>query len=312
MIPLLQNLTYYNESNYMNGYLGRDKVWNQQIWGDIDKAVQEEVGRIRVAQKVFPSTVVNNVLPVSRNRVVPFGGGVPVFPSPDEFQPFLEISTEFVLTQAQVDGEDNVHLAPSFAKWAASLIADAEDALLFLGPGSIPGLPPQVNVTNQPLPLGGVPLGVVAEANAYAVTAVDPGDLLGAIALGRAALFARAQPGPYALFLSPTRYAQSFAQPAAGLLLTPGDQIPHVVTGGFYMVNSLDAAAVMFAFPVPPPNADIGILVSLGGEPAKIILGTDAITAFTYTDPLGFYHFRVFERIQMVVRDGRAFQILQF
>jgi hypothetical protein len=313
MIPLLQNLTY-NESNYMNGYLGRDKVWNQQIWSDIDKAVQEEVGRIRVAQKVFPSAVVNNVLPVSGNRVVPVGGVVPVFPSPDEFQPFLEISTEFVLTQAQVDGEDNVHLAPSFARWAASLVADAEDALLFLGPGSIAVLPPQVNVTNQP---GGVPPGFVAEANNYAVTAVNPnppnplGDLLGAIALGRAALFARAQPGPYALFLSPARYAQSFVPPP-NFLLAQGDQIPHVVTGGFYMVNSLDAAAVIFAFPVPPPNADIGILVSLGGEPAKIILGTDAITAFTYTDPLGFYHFRVFERIQMVVRDGRAFQILEF
>ena len=57
----------------MNGNLGRDKVWNQQIWSEIDKAVQEEVGRIRVAQKVFPSTVVNNVLPVCISRTVPFG-----------------------------------------------------------------------------------------------------------------------------------------------------------------------------------------------------------------------------------------------
>jgi hypothetical protein len=53
------------------------------------------------------------------------------------------------------------------------------------------------------------------------------------------------------------------------------------------------------------------ILVSLGGEPTKIILGTDAITAFTHTDALGNYHFRVFERIQMVVQDGRAFQRLR-
>ena len=39
------------------------------------KAVREEVGRVRVAQKVFPSTVVNNVLPVAVNRAVPFGAG---------------------------------------------------------------------------------------------------------------------------------------------------------------------------------------------------------------------------------------------
>src|SRR5262249_2546949 len=117
----------------MNGSLGRDKVWNQQIWSDIDKAVQEEVGRIRVAQKVFPSTVVNNVLPVSASRAVPFGAFAPVFPVADEFQPFFEISTNFVLTQAQVDGEENVHLAPSFARHAASVIANAEDNILFWG-----------------------------------------------------------------------------------------------------------------------------------------------------------------------------------
>ena len=57
---------------------------------------------------------------------------------------------------------------------------------------------------------------------------------------------------------------------------------------------------------------DTGTLVSLGGEPAKIILGSDAMTALTYTGQQGDYHFRVFERIQMVVRDGRAFQTLEF
>ncbi len=307
----------------MNGSLGRDKVWNQQIWSDIDKAVQEEVGRIRVAQKVFPSTVVNNVLPVSTNRVVPFGFLAAPPPSPptpgdDQFQPLFEISTEFVLTQAQVDAEENVHLASSLARVAASTIADAEDAVLFLGPGFVPPIIALtgVTVTNQ----AGVPPGFVAEAGNYPPTTLVPPvvgpppgyDILTAVAAGMAALNGRDQPGPYALFLSPNRYAQTFAQPAQGLLLTPGDQLSHVVTGGFYMVNRLAVTYVGLAFLVPPPFDDIGILVSLGGEPTKIILGTDATTAFTFTDAQGNYHFRVFERIQMVVRDGRAFQILQF
>ncbi|MGB8467084.1 MAG: hypothetical protein WCE49_19215, partial [Terrimicrobiaceae bacterium] len=81
------------------------------------------------------------------------------------------------------------------------------------------------------------------------------------------------------------------------------------VTGGFYMVNSL-AVRRLSELSVQP--ADIGILLSLGGEPTKIILGTDATTAFTSTDAQGNYHFRVFERIQMVVQDGRAFQTLEF
>jgi uncharacterized linocin/CFP29 family protein len=279
----------------MNGSLGRDKVWNQQIWSDIDKAVQEEVGRIRVAQKVFPSTVVNNALPVSTKRIVPVKSLKPG-PTPDEFQPLFEISSNFQLTQAEVDGEEDVHLATSFARSAASVIADAEDTILFLGSG---GIPAAVNVTNQPA----IPPGFVAEAANYKAlppvnksSATDLGDILTAVRNGMAALNGRAQPGPYALFLSPNRYAQAFAQPAQGLLQTPGDQLEHVVTGGFYMVNSL-------------PDS-VGILVSLGGEPTRIILGTDAITAFTYTDANGDYQFRVFERIQMVVRDGRAFQTL--
>jgi len=274
----------------MNGSLGRDKVWNQQIWSDIDKAVQEEVGRIRVAQKVFPSTVVNNVLPVSTKRIVPVGKLMPG-PTPDEFQPFFEISSDFQLTQAEVDGEEDVHLATSFARSAASVIADAEDRILFLGATGAGS----VDVTNKPA----IPPGFVAEAAAYkppTSVATDLSDILTAVRNGMAALNRRAQPGPYALFLSPNRYAEAFAQPAEGMLQTPGDQLEHVLTGGFYMVNSL-------------PD-ETGILVSLGGEPTRIILGTDAITAFTFTDAKGNYQFRVFERIQMVVRDGRAFQTL--
>jgi uncharacterized linocin/CFP29 family protein len=302
----------------MNGSLGRDRVWNDQIWGEIDKAVREEMGRIRVAQKVFPSPVVNNVLPVSTSRAVPPG------PVLDVFQPLFEISRPFLLTQAQVDGEENLRLAASFARSAASQIAAAEDRLLFFGPAGIPGLPAGVTVTNLgPPPV--IPPGFVAEAAAFAAIQVPPlvrpspppvvnvGDLgyiMNAIAAGIAALNGRAQPGPYALFVPPIRFAQIFAPVGPGLLQTPGDQLNHVLTGGLYMVNSL---------PGPPPAVpvggfpqDIGILVSLGGEPAKIILGSDATTAFTYTNVFGNYRFRVFEPIQMVVRDGRAFQTIQF
>jgi uncharacterized linocin/CFP29 family protein len=304
----------------MNGSLGRDKLWNEHIWSEIDKAVREEVGRIRVAQKVFPSPVVNNVLPVSTSRVGPPGFIVPPpGPALDVFQPFFEISTQFVLTQAQVDGEENVRLAASFARLAASQISAAEDALLFFGPAAI--VPPGIAVTNQPAIPPVIPPGFVAEAANYApilvpparpfggppaVVAGDLGYIMTAVAQGIAALSVRAQPGPYALLVPPIRFAQIFAPVGPGLLQTPGDQLNHVVTGGLYMVNSLGAA------PAPPFPGDIGILVSLGGEPAKIILGSDAMTAFTFTNALGNYHFRVFEPIQMVVRDGRAFQTIQF
>jgi uncharacterized linocin/CFP29 family protein len=284
----------------MNGNLGRDRLWNDYIWSEIDKAVQEEVGRIRVAQKVFPSGVVNNVSAVSTTRTVDFGAAAPPAAQlADQFQPFFEISSRFVLTQEQVDGEENIHLGQSRARLAASAVANAEDRILFLGPGAIAGLA-GVNVTNQP----SIPPGFVAEAAQYDAVEVpdaaaggDLGNILAGVADGIVALNGRTQPGPYAVFLPPRRYGQTF-QPPQGQLRSPGDQINHVATGGCYMVNCL--------------QADAGILVSLGGEPAKIILGSDAMTAFTNADEQGNYHFRVFERIQLVVRDGRAFQTLAF
>ena len=220
---------------------------------------------------------------------------VPEDPGIDQFLPFFEISRKFVLTQAQVDGEENTHLAASFARLAASTVARTEDAILFKGkygiPAAVDGKPPAVHVTNQP---DAIPYGFVAEAENFPAVPVK-GKILKAVAEGIAALNKDDQPGPYALFLAPNRYAATFAPAGGGQLLTPGDQIKQIVTGGFYVVNSLD---------------DIGILVSLGGEPVTIILGTEAITAFTHADAQSNYHFRVFERIQMVVRDGRAFQTL--
>ena len=288
----------------MNGTLGRDKVWNDQIWSEIDKAVREEMGRIRVAQKVFPTTVVNNVLPVATARAVAVGQLDPEFPVSDEFRPFFEISTSFRMTHAQVDGEENQRLALAFGRFAACVIAGAEDAILFWGRKAIPSA---IHLTNP----RAIPPGFVAEAQAYppATPIPDPppssppcpadalGDILTGVADAMAALNSRSQPGPFALFLSPKRYAQTFSPTTFGFLQTPGDAIKNVVTGGIYAVNSL--------------TDDKGILASLGGEPAKIVLGTDATTALTYIDEKGTYFFRVFERIQLVVQDGRAFQALE-
>ena len=85
----------------MNGDLGRDKLWTPEIWGEIDKAVLAEAGRVRVAQKVFPSVQAPNAPNVSADvfnaALMRIDEGVT--------RPFLEISVEFTLTQSQVDNE---------------------------------------------------------------------------------------------------------------------------------------------------------------------------------------------------------------
>jgi hypothetical protein len=112
------------------------------------------------------------------------------------------------------------------------------------------------------------------------------------------------QPGPYALFLSPTQYANTFQPIATGSAVTEADRIIPLLAGGFYAANSLTS-------PSSAPD-DIGIVVSLGGEPATIYLGIEATTAFAFISQAGDYNFRVFERIQLVVRDSAAFVTLDF
>jgi uncharacterized linocin/CFP29 family protein len=113
----------------MNGNLGRDKVWNQQIWDDIDHAVRDEMGRIRVAQKVFPSALLPDGEQVPADKL---GSGT-LNIEEGNTKPLVEIWAEFTLSQSQVDSEERLHTARTLARMAATRLAVAEDMLLFQG-----------------------------------------------------------------------------------------------------------------------------------------------------------------------------------
>jgi uncharacterized linocin/CFP29 family protein len=113
----------------MNGNLGRDGVWNQQIWDDIDHAVREETGRIRVVQKVFPCTLLPDGEQVPADKL---GSGM-LNIQEGNTKPLVEIWAEFTLSQSQVDSEARLHTGRTLARMAASRLATAEDMLLFQG-----------------------------------------------------------------------------------------------------------------------------------------------------------------------------------
>jgi uncharacterized linocin/CFP29 family protein len=281
----------------MNGTLGRDKVWNDQIWNDVDKAVREEMGRIRVAQKVFPCTILYNVQAVPVAEVPTADDTPPVLKADDKFLPFIEMSMPFTVTQAQVENEGSMHLGLALARLAARSLAAAEDIFLFLAEANSAAFitilnNKGINLTNT----GAIPDGIVKSAKPFPTGAKD--DIFAALAAGIGLLNTANQPGPYALFLPPRRYADTFQPITAKALATNADRIVPLVPGGFYAVNSL-------------PD-DVGILVSLGGEPTTIYLGTEPTTALAFVNDKGEYKFRVFERIQLVVRDSTAFVTLDF
>jgi uncharacterized linocin/CFP29 family protein len=293
----------------MNGNLGREKLWNPQIWSDIDKAVQEEVGRIRVAQKVFPSTLLPSGQPIptdTRSNRIP---GVLMI-SEGLSRPFVSTEVEFALTQSQVDNEESQHTGRTLARMAANVIAAAEDVLLFQGnpqkekgkahEGFFEALREKnflVTIENaESLKNGFLGQHENTDKDPYLVVndvKSDPDDIVDKVGQGIAKLRKRSHVGPYALFLSSEKFADASAPTPKFYFATAADRINSLVVGGFYGTGSL-------------LKSD-GLLVSVGGEPTTIYIGNDTTVEFTQIDNNGRYRFRVFERFQFVARDPGAF-----
>jgi uncharacterized linocin/CFP29 family protein len=289
----------------MNGTLGRDKIWNEQIWGDIDNAVRDEVGRIRVAQKVFPCTILTTGQPVPAEEVKVVLEALSI--EEGITKPLVEISVEFSLTHSQVDSEERLHTGRTLARMAAKTLAVKEDSLLFLGDekskNHLAKIASNQMASNRSIKLMNAQFlktGFLGEA-AHTVEVEGwlghPEKIFGSVAEGISKLMSESEPGPYALFLPLERYAETFL-PLQSSLVTTADRLIPLVARGFYGTGSL-------------PGSE-ALLASLGGEPTTIYIGTDAITAFTQTYPDGSYRFRVFERIQYVARRKGTFVKLEF
>src|SRR5262245_20777145 len=125
--------------------LNRDDLWTKDVWADIDKAVLAEVGPIRVAQKVFPTTTMAGASNVPADVFDPATMSI----EEGKTKPFIEISVDFRLTQSQVDNETTLHTARTLAKLAAKSLALAEDTLTFRGGGKDVPLPRRVKVINR-------------------------------------------------------------------------------------------------------------------------------------------------------------------
>jgi hypothetical protein len=104
--------------------------WGEALWNDINDAVLAEVVKVRIAQKVFPTTVFTLDPTAVPDDAIKF---------PDlsidegKTKPFVEISQSFSLTATQVEQEPTLHTARRLARVAAKAVALAEDKLLFQG-----------------------------------------------------------------------------------------------------------------------------------------------------------------------------------
>ena len=277
--------------------LGRDKLaWPTAIWQDIDQAVLDEAGRLRIAQKVFPASTDGNGQYVP-DDAIGAGRAARVLEIPEgRTKPYVELSVDLALTEAQVENESTLHTARTLAVLAAKEIAQAEDTLFFQGVDALAG--DRLRVVNG----AGASAGLLNLDGAEGVDVPweDAGygpNTFRKVVDGIARLTANGQPGPYALILATDVYADAFA-PVGGTLTTTADRLTPLLTGGFYGTGTLPAHK--------------GLLVSLGGQPTTLFVGQDMITAYTQSNERGQNVLRVYERVQIIARDPTAIVTLTF
>lgn len=305
----------------MNG--SNEINWPESVWTEINTDVRREAAKVRIAQKVFLATTFDTSPTTIDNEVIQF---------PDhnikesQSKPFVEISLEFPLTKTQFDNESTKHICNKLSRIAAKSIALAEDMILFQGQNvvNLPTWPGNIIINSTEfadLPYS-AKRGLLGEANPKDASDINPykvtkpikvklarstsrPDLLygentfSAVAEGIVRLVSKSQSQPYALFLPTMAYADTFVPPSTQSLVTTAERIIPLVERerGFYGTGTL------------PLNK--GLLVATGGEPTSLYQGREATVEFNKRDGQN-YIFRVFERIQFVARDPRAFVLLDF
>ena|SRR5690349_8261534 len=294
--------------------------WPEAVWQEINDAVLAEVSKVRTAQKVFPTSVLDGDPTEVANDVIEFpevprrAGGPRRYLSIREGQtkPFVEIYLEFPLTTAQVTREAQLKTCKTLARMAAKAVGLAEDVVLFQG--SDGKLPADV-IADPALAgkglLGESQRGDADDDNPYRVSRPIPvippegrrkgvtwGEAtFSAVTDGIALLAAKAQAPKFALFLPVRAYADTFVPPGDQSLITTAERIKPLVEGGFMEVVTLPETK--------------GLLVALAGDPTSLHVGREATTEFVRKEGAQYF-FRVVERIQFVARDARAFVLLDF
>jgi uncharacterized linocin/CFP29 family protein len=298
--------------------------WPETVWKEINDGIVKEASKVRIAQRVFPSMILENNPTQIPDEVIDFAD---LSIKEGTTKPLVEIHTEFPLTSTQVKQETDMKTCQTLARMAAKVIALAEDAYFF----QLSDRDPHVRTPKDPdfkvrLP-GNViidnwrnaqDIGLLAEANPpdaddkdvskvskpISVSKLPDGSLatwgentFKAITAGITKLVAKGQAPPYALILPMEVYADAFVPPSAASLVTTADRIKPLVDGGFYSSGVL-------------PD-DEGLLVALAGEPVKLYVGREASAEFVRKEGAKYF-FRVAERVQYVVRDPRALVLLKF
>jgi len=279
----------------MSTTTNRAGFWSDTVWSAIDTAVTGTVGAIRVAQKVFQATPLTGVTSVPADVFDPATMTI----EEGTTRPYVELARRFSLTNGQVNDDPNGTTATTLATLAARTVAVAEDITILRGTRH---LPPEIDVESGRAAahqgildlVQGNPIRVNGPAAGTPLN--SGGEILAAITEGIARLTREGQTMPWALIADTESFAAMWGSLINGA--PTYNVLTQLVTGGIYSTDAM-----------PRHTA---LLAGTGGNPTTIYYDTDATTEPTTRLVQGRFSFRIFERIQFVARDQRAFVILDF
>lgn len=315
--------------------------WSDDTWKAIHKVVNDEIRTVQVSKflpqhRVSPEittvpsdTVLNPILPGEQLSTLTIDEGATTR--------LNEIWTEFALTPQQVHETADAKSpqdtsAATLARRAAQYLALAEDLVVFQGNNGyqVPffsqnvrhGMPPVdgglLSLTGGPYSSPNPPIKVRPLGNPPPPGVQYGENTLTAVAQAISTLASQGQPGPYALVLNTTPYADLFAAVGSGSLVVTADRIAPLITAGMFGTSTVPPSAGLPCSCAgsqrqpPQGDTDYGVLVSLGGDTMDLVVGLEATTQFLQQDPNGLWRFRVIERFALRLKDVAAVQVLEF
>jgi uncharacterized linocin/CFP29 family protein len=308
---------------------GQDKLeWSQTIWDNINKAVQDESKRTKVAAQFLPLHVADMATMTILSDKVNAGRATLLRVNESDTTSLVEIWTEFALTKQQYHKEEDLMTAVTLAINAVNKLSRAEDLLIFQGSDGVADdlfqtqtvqlRDSQQDGEDSSKIMSGKPIiGLLSSAPENQIISVDPTETdptdpsqnrygentFGAVARGYSML-QRTHYGRDALVLPTNPFADTWA-PLPNTLIMPADRIKGLVGDRFYSTSTLPNNFL-------DPSKPQGLLVALDGNTMDLVMGIDPTTEFMQIDGEGLYRFRVFERFTLRLKDPQAVVRLEF
>lgn len=284
--------------------------WTEEQWNRITGAIVEEAHRARIAAQILPLVGPEEPSTVAVPRFALQAHNNPIQPPPQRLEvnsdPTLYLLTVAINVQlrSREMADPNLAAALGMFRRAANQIARIEDALIFNGhdenmlpPAGIGGIPAVFTITGG----GSAEPGLVAEGAHLGGRILqelgpnpDGNAVINAIIEAVSKLDQAGQQGPYACALAQDLF-NAICTPNANLIM-PRDRVLPFLQGPLLRASALPLGR--------------GVVVSLGGNPVEIVVGSDLSLRYLQSTLEPRYVFRVSERIAIRIREENAIAVL--